>query len=73
MGDIYADTQYRKVLRNPLHAHLASLVTQFAPAEMQEAYLKNGKIKPGLIVASQLRQAPALGAAVDAVQALKGR
>lgn len=73
IGDIYADAQYRKVLRSPLHAHLADLVERFAPAEMQEAYLKSGKIKPGLIVASQLREAPALGAAVDAVQALKKR
>jgi len=73
IGDIYADAQYRKVLRNPLHANLAASIQNFAPPEMQDAYLKNGKIKPGLIVASRLREAPAIGAAVDAVRALKKR
>lgn len=73
IGDIYADASCRKIFRAPLHAKLEALLNDFAPAELKEAYLKNGKLRPGLIVASKLREAPAIGAAVDAVQALKSR
>jgi len=71
IGNIYADKEYRKILRSPLHTHLATMLQEFAPEKMQEAYLKNGRIRTGLIVPSKLREAPAIGAAIDAAQALK--
>jgi hypothetical protein len=70
IGAIYADPEYRRILRAPLHARMEDLLKNFGSPEMQQVYLKDGKLRAGLFAASKLRQAPAIGAAVDAVRCL---
>jgi hypothetical protein len=70
IGAIYADPEYRRILRASLHARMEDLLKNFGSPEMQQVYLKDGKLRAGLFAASKLRQAPAIGAAVDAVRCL---
>lgn len=74
IGMIYADAAFRAVFGDRLDAYLAALVGYAGDTEMASAYLspKRDQLKPGFIQASKLRAAPALGAAVAAVQARSG-
>ncbi|MBN2445657.1 MAG: ROK family protein [Phycisphaerae bacterium] len=73
VGQIYADRQYRDVFSNRLDDCLATLLARSDDAELAEACLDadGRKLRPGFLCASQLRAAPALGAAVAAVRALR--
>lgn len=72
LGQLYADEQYHAVFGGKLDAALAALIGECGGAEMVEAYLDGGRLRPGLMCASRLRAAPALGAAVAAMQAYSG-
>ena len=78
LGQIYADPAYREVFGDKLDAALAALIAGSGDADMCDAYMKHSagppspaQLKPGLVLPSKLRAAPALGAAVAAVQALR--
>jgi hypothetical protein len=71
IGDIFGDEAYSNYLRKPLSEQLASIIRTFAPDEMKEAYLEGDFLRKDLIVSSHLRAAPAIGAAIDAVAAVK--
>jgi hypothetical protein len=78
VGQIYADPAYREVFGDKLDADLVALIAGSEDAEMRDAYLQRsagprrpGQLKPDFVLPSKLRAAPALGAAVAAVQALR--
>jgi hypothetical protein len=73
VGQIYAEPTCRDVFADKVDTHLAAFVASLGDAEMTQAYLisPNGGPKSGFLQASKLRAAPALGAAVAAVQALE--
>ncbi len=78
VGEIYADVSFRGIFGAKLDGCLAALIDACGDDELAERYLKTGakssrpgSLKPGFVQASRLRAAPALGAAVAAVRALK--
>ena len=70
MGQIYADKQFAAVFGDKLEKHLAAAIAKSNDPEMIEKYLAGDKLAAGVLVASKLRAAPALGAAVAAVEAM---
>jgi hypothetical protein len=73
LGQIYAEPTCRDVFADKVDAYLTVLTASLGDPEMTEAYLTSpsGMLKSGFLQASKLRAAPALGAGVAAVQALK--
>ena len=71
LGQIYADTRFRAVLAERMDAYLAAFIAESGNAEMRARYLEGGRLRPGFLCASKLRAAPALGAAIAAVHALR--
>ena len=78
LGLIHAAPEYHAVFRDRLDAHLAALLAGCDDAELRRTYLvdQGGAagglvLRPGFVQASRLRAAPALGAAVAAVQAVR--
>ncbi|MBK9126825.1 MAG: hypothetical protein IPM13_03390 [Phycisphaerales bacterium] len=75
LGMLYMDPVNQGTFARPLEQCLASLIAASGIADMQTAYLDGdpsttpARLRRGLLVASRLRAAPALGAAVAAVQA----
>ena len=73
VGQMYAEPAYRGVFGERLDACLASLIQACGEAALARKWLSgDGRLQGGLLVPSKLRAAPALGAAVAAVQALGG-
>ncbi|MBU0638868.1 MAG: hypothetical protein KKB50_08390 [Planctomycetes bacterium] len=79
VGQIYADPAFRAVFRAKLDTQLAALLDKCGDTQLADEYLERGDstpgsatLKPGFVQASQLRAAPALGAAVAAVHAWRG-
>ncbi len=70
VGQIYADPAYRSVFADRLDAHLAVMVERSGRAALVAHCLENGRLKAGLMQASRLRAAPALGAAIAAAETL---
>jgi predicted NBD/HSP70 family sugar kinase len=70
LGQIYADPRFRSVFGAKLDSCLTAYIVASDDVEIMRHYLLGNALKPGLICASRLRAAPALGAAVAAVQAL---
>lgn len=73
LGQVYGDERYRDVFAARLDLHLATLIAQTADAALREACLHDQdaadgrpRLKTGLLRASRLRAAPALGAAIVA-------
>lgn len=71
LGFIYADPAFKKVFARPLEEKLATLITESGDKELADFYLKKGRIKKKLLVASTLRSAPAIDAGVDAFRSAK--
>jgi len=70
IGLLYADPQYHALFAARLDRHLAALLADGPDPALAAAYLgENEELRPGLVVASRLRAAPALGAAVAALRA----
>ncbi|HVP12280.1 MAG TPA: hypothetical protein VMV94_13970 [Phycisphaerae bacterium] len=79
LGMVYADARCEGLFRDRLEGHLAALIAHSGDAEMAPRFLAPGDgrasavaLRPGLVQPSTLRAAPALGAAVAAVQAWAG-
>ncbi len=73
LGQIYADPAYRGVFGDKVDACLAAFIADADDAELPGICLSSDKreLKPGFVTPSKLRAAPALGAAVAAVRALR--
>ncbi|MCH7814657.1 MAG: ROK family protein [Planctomycetes bacterium] len=69
IGQIYADPRYQAVFAERVDRCLAALLTDCDDANLTAGYLDGHRLKPELLRPSALRAAPALGAAVSAVQA----
>lgn len=72
LGLIYADHKFREIFSNRLDAFLTSLIADRGDPEMRQACLSRDgtRLRDGFLRGSRLRAAPALGAAVAAVQSL---
>lgn len=66
LGRIYGDRQYELLFAVKLDRYLGAYISGRGVSRMTEAYLSGGGLRRGLVVASKLRAAPALGAAIDA-------
>ena len=68
LGDIWEFNKFRPLLLDPVNEQLGRMIHASAlPAEIKAEYLtKTNRLRDDLIVHSELRHAPALGAAVDA-------
>src|SRR5690606_10919078 len=69
IGAIYADPACRRFFAEPFERCLASMLARSGDHDLIAASLADGRLRPGLVVASRLRAAPALGAAIAAAQA----
>jgi len=69
VGLIYADARYRDVFARHMDESLARQIRALGDVQLIKHVLTESGVRPGFIRASQLRAAPALGAAVAAVQA----
>jgi hypothetical protein len=63
--------KYRKVLNEPCEKMLVELAENAGDAKLLDHIVSEGKVRPGLLVPSKLREAPAIGAAIDAWRAWK--
>ena len=68
LGDIWRHHEFDAIFRDPVEERLSDLIRSARLAkDIEEAYLsKTGRVRQDLMVPSVLRNAPALGAAVDA-------
>jgi hypothetical protein len=75
LGLLYADATHRENFARPLEYCLASLIATSGVDALRAAYLdrnsppSSARLRPGVLVASRLRAAPAIGAAVAALRA----
>jgi len=70
-GQLFNDAQYRALFAEPIETTLAHILKQQVKAQSMPAlldYLDGSRLREGLLVASNLRAAPAIGAAVDAMR-----
>ncbi len=66
IGKIYGNPEFEDVLRKPTENILAKMIQDFGDEEMRKYYIDDNKIKRDIILSSNLRAAPAIGAAIDA-------
>jgi predicted NBD/HSP70 family sugar kinase len=68
LGDLMASPTGQKVLTESFQDKLSELImnSNYLPDEAKNEYLKNNKFNEGKLVFSRLREAPALGAGIDA-------
>lgn len=71
VGQIYADARYHAFFAANVNRYLAAMINATGDAVLCGACLANdgGALRPDLLVASKLRAAPALGAAIVAARA----
>ena len=69
LGAIYADDRVRPAFGAKVDQYLAALITASGTPEMAAHYLDHGQLKPRFVCPSELRAAPALGAAIAAAHA----
>ncbi len=70
-GQLFNDAHYRALFAEPIETTLAHILKQRADKQSMPAlldYLDGDRLRDGLLVASNLRAAPAIGAAVDAMR-----
>ncbi len=68
IGAIYAAPWYRVTFSELLDACLAEMIRESGDEGLSAHYLKGGQLQPGVVQGSTLRAAPAIGAAVAAVE-----
>lgn len=68
VGNMYDEPRFADAFKRKLDRCLTRLILNSDDAELREHYLAGDKICPGRLVASRLREAPAIGAAIDAVR-----
>jgi len=70
LGELFGQAQLRPIFAEPLEAYLAAFIWHCGDRKLQQAYLdpeaQRPKLRPQLLRASNLRAAPALGAAAAA-------
>jgi hypothetical protein len=69
LGCIYADHDCHDVFGRWVDEYLAALIMQSEDSVLRRQLLVNTELRPGFLVSSRLRAAPALGAAVAAARA----
>lgn len=72
IGQIFAEQRFRPVFASHVESTLAQMIRSQAgvtPTDIAAVYLSNDALRPGFLVASELRAAPAIGAVVDAMRA----
>ena len=67
LGDLMKEAKETSILWIPMIDHLTSSITQHLDSNFKNAYLKSVELNPDLIHFSNLREAPAIGAGVDAI------
>jgi len=70
-GQLLSDVQYRSLFADPIIANLVHILKQQADRHSMTPlldYVDGDRLCDGFLVASQLRAAPAIGAAVDAMR-----
>jgi|UPI0003656320 predicted NBD/HSP70 family sugar kinase len=74
LGDLLKDAQEDDILWSPLIGHLTQLVSEspFLDQRAKDYYCPNGQFDRSLIKISRLREAPALGAGIDAYLTWRG-
>jgi hypothetical protein len=68
LGRLFADPALARVLREPLEKKLAQLVARAKDPFLAQNYLAGRALRPGLVEASLLRAAPAIGAAAQSLR-----
>jgi len=68
LGHLFATTGLARVLREPLEERLAKLLSDTKDPFLAQHYLTGRALRPGLVVASLLRAAPAIGAAAQSLE-----
>jgi predicted NBD/HSP70 family sugar kinase len=73
LGNLMAQAQATPILWEPCMVELENLIQKSSHLDSQakQHYLTKGKLRPGLVQISQLREAPALGAAIEALLLFK--
>jgi predicted NBD/HSP70 family sugar kinase len=71
-GFLWADERCHEIFRRPCETLLVAHATRCGDDALAEHIAPGGTIRQGLIVASRLREAPAIGAAIDAWKAWAG-
>lgn len=72
MGKLFSEPKYAKFFRKHLETYLAKFILITNDKKMISHYLdkSSGKLKKNILVSSKLREAPAIGAAIDAYKAI---
>ena len=68
IGRLYDDARFADVFKRKLDACLAGLIAGSGDVKLRQHYLDGDALRTGRVVASKLREAPAIGAAIDAVR-----
>ena len=68
VGNMYDEPQFADAFKKKLDRCLTRLILNSDDAELRKHYLAGDTVRPGIVVASKLREAPAIGAAIDAVR-----
>ena len=72
LGDLLEESKDTGLLWDQILEDLNILLSRADDAKLKDYYLKNGKFNSEVIKISKLREAPALGAGIDAFLGLKG-
>lgn len=71
MGKLYEDKKFAKYFKKVLDSYLSAYIVKSKDKKLISHYLDaNKNMKKNIIVASKLREAPAIGAAIDAYNAI---
>jgi predicted NBD/HSP70 family sugar kinase len=75
LGELMRSAEGQKVLTEPILDHLSAIIAKAdcLSEKARNYYLRNNKVKEDLIVFSKLREAPALGAGIDAYLTYQGK
>ena len=68
IGQIYDEPRFATAFKAKLDRCLARFLLNSGDGQLRERYLDGDGLRPGVLAASKLREAPALGAAIDAVR-----
>lgn len=66
LGDLFQESKTTPLLWKQIVGNLTDLFNSVTKQELLDHYLKNKKFNPDMIAISRLREAPAIGAGVDA-------
>lgn len=73
LGDLLEESKDTGLLWDQILEELSSLLAGVSDTKLKDYYLKSGKFDPEIIKISKLREAPALGAGIDAFLGIEGK